>query len=213
MMRIIHRTVCVIALAATLILLPARAAQAHVTVRADNTAPGSYAKYTVRVPNESDTASTTKIELKLPAGFEQASVQPKPGWTVQLANAELIISGGKIAPGQFDEFSFSARNPETAADLTFPAIQTYDDGTVANWIGQPGTDEPAPVVKIAGTPEADGGGAEHAGAQPSSVETSSAQATPSPASNTAMPMAIAALLVGLLGVGIGGAAFVRARHA
>src|SRR5918998_5039314 len=119
MMHITRRAFCVVVLAATLIMLATSAALAHVTVRADNVAPGGYAKYTVRVPNESDSASTTKVEVRLPAGFEGASVQPKPGWVVEVTGGVLTISGGKIGPGQFDEFSFSARNPEAAADLTF----------------------------------------------------------------------------------------------
>lgn len=85
----------------------------------------------------------------MPNGLEAASLQPKPGWVIQLTNGVLTISGGSIRPGQFDEFSFSARNPAAAADLAFPAIETYDDGTVLNWTGQPNDTEPAPVVRIA----------------------------------------------------------------
>ncbi|MGH8899009.1 MAG: YcnI family protein [Egibacteraceae bacterium] len=208
-MSIARRTVCVAALAAALMLLSASAALAHVTVRADNTSPGGFAKYTVRVPNESASASTTKVEVKVPAGFEEVSVQPKPGWTVQMEGGVLAISGGKIGPGQFDEFSFSAQNPKTAADITFPAVQTYDDGKVVNWIGQPDAEEPAPVVQIAGTPEAEHGGAGHDGSEAAPA----ASDAPAASGRSALPVAIAALIVGLLSLGIGGAAFARARHA
>jgi periplasmic copper chaperone A len=199
-MSITRRTVSITALATTLVLLSTSAALAHVTVRADDTRPGGFAKYTVRVPNESDSASTTKVEVKMPAGFEEVSVQPKPGWTVKLEGGVLTISGGKIGPGQFDEFSFSAQNPKAAGGLTFPAVQTYDDGKVVNWTGQPGTDEPAPVVKIGGAPEAEHDHGGHSGAE----------AVPG---SRALPVAVAALIVGLLGLGIGSAAFARARHA
>ncbi|MGH8902344.1 MAG: YcnI family protein [Egibacteraceae bacterium] len=209
-MSIARRTVCVAVLAAALILLPASAALAHVTVRADNTTPGGFAKYTVRVPNESDSASTTEIEVRMPDGFGQASVQPKPGWRMQLEGGVLTISGGKISPGQFDEFSFSARNPEAAGDLTFPAIQTYDDGTVANWTGQPDAEEPAPVVKIAGTPQAEHSGGGHGGGQ---AAPAASEAAPAATGTSAMPVAIAGLVVGLLGLGLGGAAFARTRRA
>jgi len=157
----------------------------------------------VRVPNESASASTTKVEVKMPAGFENARVQPKPGWIVQLANGVLTLSGGKVDPGQFDEFSFSARNPTAAADLAFPTIQTYDDGSVSNWTGQPNDEEPAPVVRIARElQQAEHGSAEHGGAG----------SAPAATGSNAMPVAIAALFVGLLGLGVGGAAFARARR-
>jgi periplasmic copper chaperone A len=202
-MRIARRTVGVAALTAALILLPASAALAHVTIRVDDPRPGSSAKYTVRVPNESASASTTKVEVKMPAGFENARVQPKPGWIVQLANGVLTLSGGKIDPGQFDEFSFSARNPTAAADLAFPTIQTYDDGSVSNWTGQPNDEEPAPVVRIARElQQAEHGSAEHGGAG----------SAPAATGGNAMPVAITALFVGLLGLGVGGAAFARARR-
>lgn len=212
-MSIARRALVVGVLAATLILLPASAALGHVTVRADNVAPGGYAKYTVRVPNESDSASTIKVEVKLPAGFEGASVQPKPGWVVELTGGVLTLSGGKIGPGQFDEFSFSARNPEAPADLIFPAIQTYDDGKVVNWTGQPGSDEPAAVVKIAGTSQAEHGPAHRGESVGGSAEQRSIEAASGETRSSAMPVAIAALVVGLLGFAASVAALARARRA
>ena len=51
--------------AAGLALLPATAG-AHVTVHTDSTASGSFSALTFRVPNESDSASTVKLEVQLP---------------------------------------------------------------------------------------------------------------------------------------------------
>jgi len=145
-----RRRLTLLALVGALLVTLASPAFAHVTVRADTTEAGGFAKYTVRVPNESETgAATTRLEIELPPGFEQARVQPKPGWTLENANGVLVISGGAIGPGQFDEFSFSARNPEQAGELSFPAIQTYDDGQVQSWIGPEEAGEPAPTVAIA----------------------------------------------------------------
>ncbi|MGH8933556.1 MAG: YcnI family protein, partial [Egibacteraceae bacterium] len=163
--------VTLIALVGALLLTLASPAFAHVTVRADATQAGGFAKYTVRVPNESETgASTTRLEIELPPGFEEARVQPKPGWTLENANGVLVISGGAIGPGQFDEFSFSARNPDQTGELSFPAIQTYDDGQVQNWIGPEEADEPAPTVAIvAETTPAPGAEAGGSGAMPIAV--------------------------------------------
>jgi uncharacterized protein YcnI len=182
-MRMATRSLILLALTGALLLTLTGSALAHVTVRADNTQAGGFAKYTVRVPNESETgASTTRIEVELPEGYEQARVQPKPGWTLEVVDGVLTISGGEIKPGQFDEFSFSARNPEQPGAVRFPAVQTYGDGQVQNWIGPEGAEEPAPSVDIT---------AGQAGGDP------------------AMPVALAALIAGLLGLILGSVAFVR----
>ncbi|MGH8906418.1 MAG: YcnI family protein [Egibacteraceae bacterium] len=186
-MRTATRGLTLLALAGALLLTLAGPAFAHVTVRADDTQPGGFAKYTVRVPNESETgAATTRIEVALPDGYEQARVQPKPGWSLEVVDGVLIISGGEIGPGQFDEFSFSARNPEQPGAVAFPAVQAYSDGQVQNWTGPESADEPAPRVDIAAAQAAGGSGA--------------------------MPIALAGLIAGLLGLFLGSAAFVRTRR-
>ena len=197
-MRPISRALGTVALTGALLLALALPALAHVTLRADTTEAGGFAKYTVRVPNESDTgASTTSIEVQLPPGFEEARVQPKPGWTLEVRDGVLRITGGAIGPGQFDEFSFTARNPEQPGDLTFPAIQTYSDGFVQNWTGPEDAEEPAPRVTIS-APAAD---------QPAPE---AAPVTDGTAGGSgAMPVAVAGLVAGLLGLVLGGAAFAR----
>src|SRR5687768_16299026 len=121
----------------------------HVTVRSDNPEPGGFAVYTVRVPNESETGSTIRIEVQIPDGLEASRYQPTPGWTMSIENGVLLIEGGTIAPGQFEEFRFQARNPEEPGAISFPAVQTYDDGEVVNWMGEPESETPASVVEIA----------------------------------------------------------------
>ena len=81
------KTAIVIALALGA-ALPA-AAQAHVTLQ-PNTAPaGAYTRLDVRVPNERDDASTTKVEVQFPDGFASASYEPVPGWDVKVAKKTL----------------------------------------------------------------------------------------------------------------------------
>jgi len=138
----------------TLVGLPALG---HVTVEVDNPEPEGFAVYTVRVPNESDTGSTTKVELRIPEGLEASRYQPKPGWTMGIEDGVLTIEGGAIAPGQFDEFRFQARNPDASGPISFAAIQTYDDGDVVNWTGESGSDSPASVVEIGSGGDGSGG--------------------------------------------------------
>ena len=57
------------------------AASAHVTVNPNTADPGSYATVQFRVPNESETATTTRVEVQLPTDtpFIYAAYEPIPG--------------------------------------------------------------------------------------------------------------------------------------
>jgi uncharacterized protein len=179
----------------------ASAAQAHVTLQPKTAAAGAYVVEAVRVPNETDDATTTKVEVQFPDGFASASYQPTPGWTVKVAKTKLatpiktddgeVTEGVKtitwtansksagIAPGQFRDFPISVQVPGKAGDtLTFKALQTYSDGEVVRWIGAPDADRPAPTIAV--TEAMDD---HHAAAAPGSTGgTSTTEQTSAPAS-------------------------------
>jgi uncharacterized protein YcnI len=213
-------------------------AQAHVTVQPKTAAAGSYVVEDVRVPNETDDAVTTKVAVQFPEGFAEASYQTVPGWTVKVVKEKLATpvktddgevtegiktmtwtaksKAGGIAPGQFQDFPLSVQIPGKAGDtLTFKALQTYSDGTVARWIGAPDADKPAPQVQV--TDAADD---HHASAAPAATgATATTENTSAPAvaagstddsdSNT---LAIIALIVGALGLLAGAAGLASTRR-
>jgi periplasmic copper chaperone A len=155
-------------------------ASAHVTARVIGEAAtqGGFTKITFRVPNEDDTAGTTKLEVKVPQGTPIASLRTKPipGWTAQIVKGKLdkpikshnseitegVTSvtwtanpGTRINPGEFAEFEVSGGPMPETDKLILPAAQTYDNGKVVNWDAPPpaaGAEEPehpAPVVTLA----------------------------------------------------------------
>jgi periplasmic copper chaperone A len=160
-------------------------ASAHVSVNPSEASQGGFAKLAFRVPDEKDAASTTKVEVSLPADkpITFVSVRPLNGWTAQVDKTKLATpiksedgdeiteavsritwtaSGdAAIQPGQFQEFEISA-GPLPAADkVVFKALQTYSDGDVVRWIEETGADgkepeHPAPTLKLA--KKAAGGG-------------------------------------------------------
>lgn len=167
--------------AAALTLLLAVPAAAHVTVNPGTATQGGYATVTFRVPNEQDQASTTKLEVNLPADAPVASVKvrPVPGWTARAETAKLatpITAHGRqiteavskitwtadpdsaIKPGEFQQFDVSLGPLPQVKQMIFKALQTYSDGNVVRWIDEPqaGTepDHPAPVLTLtpAGAP-------------------------------------------------------------
>ena len=153
------------AVAAALTLAPAAAA--HVTLNPGEWEAGGFARFAIRVPNERDGAATTRVTLKFPEQILSASFQPVEGWRRQVKMVQLdepiddegeqiteridtvTWSGGRIRPGEFQEFGVSFQVPEEpGAALAFPAVQRYSDGEVVRWIGPEDADEPAPAVTV-----------------------------------------------------------------
>lgn len=210
-----------IALALGCALLAPAAAQAHVTLQPDEAAAGGYTVLDVRVPNETEDADTTKVQVQFPAGFAEASYQPVPGWSVRVVKEKLakplqsddgpITEGvremtwtghgsqGRIAPGQFMDFPISVQIPgKPGEELTFKALQTYDNGEIVRWIGAPESEHPAPQVTVTAAAE-------------DSAAASAGTGSGSGSGAASKGLGIAALVVGALGLIAGGAALLRSR--
>lgn len=181
------------ALLATAIVAVAGPASAHVGVSSTDAAKSGYGKAVFRVPNESDTATTTKLVVTLPAQtpFAFVSAGAKPGWTVEVAKRPLdkptkvgdfelteavstitwTAKGDGIPVGQFDEFAVSGGPFPDADSISFDAQQTYSDGEVVEWnqkqTGDEEPEHPAPVLTLVAATDADhddGGDTEEAAA-------------------------------------------------
>jgi uncharacterized protein YcnI len=163
-------TVAATGAALSLALLSGAApAWAHVRVTADNPAPGSYSVLTFKVPNESEKGVlTTQLNVILP-NVASASTDVMPGWTATLdrdAAAGTVRSvtwtaapGTGIGRDQFALFRISVKLPNVDS-VSFPATQTYSDGTVVKWDQPepPGGAEPeypVPEVALTGAAAAD----------------------------------------------------------
>jgi uncharacterized protein len=205
-------------------------AQGHVTVQPGEVPAAGFTRLDVRVPNERDDAGTVKVEVKFPDGFHFASYEPVPGWTVDVkmerldqpledSHGEEVTEqvdtitwtgdgrDGLVPPGAFQDFGLSVQTPDTPDEtLTFPSIQTYEGGEVVRWIGAPDADEPAPTVALTAAEEEPGASTE---------EEPEAEASTAPAEEDdgGDGLAVAALIVGGLGLGAGGAALARSRRA
>ncbi|MGY1719219.1 YcnI family protein [Blastococcus sp. SYSU DS0552] len=207
----------------------ATAASAHVTVSSADAEPGGYGKLTFRVPNESDTASTVALRIQIPeeAAMGSLRAQPVPGWTVTMTTAELAepvevhgqqmssyvsvveyraTDGAGIAPGQFQEFALSGGPFPEAEQLSFPAVQSYSDGSESAWIeptvdGQDEPERPAPVLSLAAEGEQTGHGAGDETAGHTGDE--AAGHTGGDPGAIALFVSILALLVALAGVVLG----------
>ena len=213
-------------------LAGAGAASAHVGVSSTDAAADGFGKLTFRVPNESDTASTVALRISIPEESAMASlrVQPVPGWTVTTTTSDLqtplqshgeqvtsyvsvvefrAADGVGIRPGEFQEFALSGGPFPDSAQLSFPTVQGYSDGTEAAWIeptveGQAEPERPAPVLTLTAAADASHGAA----------GTTTTTATDTAAAGTtghadagpgalALFVALVALFTGLAGVVLG----------
>ena len=164
-----------VALAALLIATPVAAA--HVTLNPREWEAGGFAKFDMRVPNENEAGDTTRVVMKFPEEVISASFQPVEGWqrTVKMAQLDEPIddegeqiteridtvtwTGGRIRPGEFQEFGVSFQVPEVepGTALAFPAVQTYTNpDETRRWIGPEDADSPAPTVTVLEAPPEEG---------------------------------------------------------
>jgi uncharacterized protein YcnI len=136
-------------------------ADAHVTVWPRESPTGSYEKYVVRVPTEGKVA-TTSIELVVPDNVTIVSLGAPAGFTYELKRTgervTRIVWSMQIAPGEFAEFPFMARNPKDAGEITWRAIQHFADGTQIEWSGARGDKHPASVTIVKLAPASGGHG-------------------------------------------------------
>ena len=227
-----------VGLASTSVLLGlgVTAASAHVGVSSADAAPGGFGEVTFRVPSESDTASTISLRVQIPVETPLASVRtkPVPGWTAALTRSPIdppvdvhgtevseavteitwtADAGAGIGPGQYQTFSISGGPFPDVDTITFPMLQTYDDGEESAWIeptveGQAEPEDPAPVLTLSSS-SAVSDAADEAPAEAADSDTSD-DSNDSGLAVTALVIGIAGLVAGLAGLALGLSA--RRRH-
>lgn len=232
--RTVRRLPVVGGIAAGSVVLLAAPAFAHVSIQPGEAAKGDYATVNFKVPNERDAASTVKLEVTLPTDHPLVSAmpQPVPGWDVKVTKAKLdkpvemhgekvdeavskiTWTGGKIEPGQFQQFPVSiGQLPEDADQLVFKALQTYSNKEVVRWIeptkeGGPEPENPAPVLKLVNAPEGEhGDGADAANASDAKNgagdERGGTTAAADSSDDTARILGVIGIVVGVVGIGFG----------
>jgi uncharacterized protein YcnI len=211
------------------------AASAHVSVSPNDSDAGAYSNFEFKAVNEVATATTTRLEITLPTDTPIVSVsyQPTPGWSTEVvtetlpepvtvggnelteAPARIVFeadAGGGIAPGQFQQWTVSFGPLPDVGSLTFPTVQTYDDGTIANWtatadeVHADSSLKPAPVVFVNDEPVAGG----HDDSGDAATETTDDHSTDAATATTsggddglAIGLSIAALVLAAIGAGLG----------
>jgi uncharacterized protein YcnI len=141
--------------AGTVGLLIAPAAFGHFDVKPKRGDPSDARAFTFSIENEKSDASTVRFDVQLPAGVAFLGARSLGGWRLGRTDAEgprtISFRARKpLGPGEaVQEFVVSLRLPKApGATLAFKGVQTYDNGEKVRWIGPPGSEEPAPTVRV-----------------------------------------------------------------
>lgn len=173
-----------LAIAAALCAAPALA---HVTVAPAEATANAFQRYTITAPSEKP-LPTVKVEMQFPEGLRVRATEVLPGWrttTRRNPNGDItsvVWDNGSIPASQFGMFGVIARNPDAAVDLSWKAIQTYQDGSEVQWVGARGTQFPAAITRV----------------RPASAAASGSLSTEAVVSWAALAVAVVALVFGVL---------------
>jgi len=124
--------------------------------------------FSLAVPTEKESATTTKVELTPPSGFSIDSFVPAPGWTRQEQTTgtgenttvqKVTWTGGKVPTEEDALFQFLA-STDASNTYSFKVRQIYSDGTVVDWTGPESSDTPAPTVEAKSSIGGGGGGSD-----------------------------------------------------
>jgi uncharacterized protein YcnI len=223
-----------VAAVAILVLGAPLAASAHVKVSPNSARAGDDIALTFRVPNESETAGTVKVEIDLPTKtpFAGADYDPVVGWSAQIVTQKLARPikndgveiteapvkviftadpGVQIKAGQFQEFALALDLTPNTGSVEFPVYQTYSDGTVVTWNEKtPASgeepDNPAPTLYINDAPPASDGGGSGVGVAVTATDAANSTAT------SALILGSAGLAVAVIALVLAIFAFVRSRQ-
>lgn len=216
-------TAVALAAGVTLALAAPLAASAHVTLDVNTAAAGSFALISFKVPNESATQTTTKVEVTLPSDTPLAFVSyvPVAGWTTELTTTTLATPvetddgtvtqavtkvtwtadpASAIAEGQLQLFPLSVGPIPDTGSIALPVDQTYSDGTVVSW-SDTGDDaeHPAPVLYVNDAPAAD----HHGGDDGAAIDVTEPDAAASSPDVLARALGVGGLVLGAIGLVVG----------
>ena len=137
---------------ATVVLFAGGIAFAHIEPDPIAIQAGTAATVAFNVEHGCDGSPTTSMKFQIPDGVTEAAGVAKDGWTTTLAGNTLEFAGGPLAADQADHFDISFTAPTTPGNISFPVIQTCEQGETA-WIepiveGAEEPEHPAPTIKI-----------------------------------------------------------------
>jgi uncharacterized protein YcnI len=124
---------------------------AHIMVSPTQSKSGATQKYEVRVHNEAKMAATS-VDLEIPDGLTVTDIaKPAAGSYTTKKSGERITTITwqiDVQPSKYVALPFTAKNPDSTADLRWTVHEHLADGTVIDWSDKPGSKEKGSVTKL-----------------------------------------------------------------
>lgn len=220
-----------VGLAAAGIALFAAPASAHISPSVGSAPAGSYLTFSLQVPHGCGEGGTNKLEVQIPESITSVTPGVVPGWTIARTQAALATplddgeggkitertsvitwTGGPLAHDQLELFPLSVKLPATGESVSFPVIQSCDNGQSTSWIeaqkaGEEEPEHPAPTITLtAATGDEHGAGDDEAAA-------TTVAAAKDDDSDSSPALGITGIALGAVGIALGGSALRKTRSA
>jgi len=135
----------------TIAIAAAASLSAHVIVSPTVSKNGAVQKYEVRVHNEAKVA-VTSIDVDIADGVTVVDVPTSPNGTPSTKKAGDRVTSITwkidVQPNKYIALPFSAKNPETAAELHWTLHEHLADGSTVDWSDKPGSKEKGSITKL-----------------------------------------------------------------
>lgn len=188
------RVTAAVAVALLTTLSWASPALAHAVISPASVPPGVETTFQVQIPHGcapgepppppgTEVSPTTEVAVEIPDAVTVSFATAPGGWQVDTSGGVISYSGGVLADGDPGAFAFTATVAGAEGDeLPFRVFQGCEEGEY-RWVGDAGSDTPAPVVTIS----AGGLATEEPTATEATAEPTATEATDEPTATEAAP--------------------------
>lgn len=153
-----YRSPLILMTSLALLVVTALPAWAHAGFVQSSVPADSAQELQLRVPGERTTTYTVRIETLVPADFDVTDCAAPAQFSCAVtdaANGAHVVtwerpSSGGVPVDSGLVYGFDVRTPSSTGVYDFPTVQTYSDGEEAPWIGEQGSDHPAPQLEVTG---------------------------------------------------------------
>lgn len=148
----VRRSTAVATTVAALLVLTAWPAWAHAGFDIRQLGAGTTERFELRVPIETESPNST-IDVLVPIGWTVDVCPGAVGWSCEITprdNGDTVLNmaAEDDAAGEVEFFTIEMTAPDEQGTYSFPVVQIDADGAEAAWIGEAGSERPAPTIQV-----------------------------------------------------------------
>ena len=158
-MRSSSRIIGVASVTAVAVLVAAATASAHSSISPPVAQAKTLQAFTLELQAEKESVKTVRVEITVPDGFAIETFPASPGWTRKVTEAgsgegthvtRVVWTGAEPTPRDDPVFHFTG-TLQHEGTFAVKVRQVYADGTLTDWTGQAGSEQPAAYIRAVKT--------------------------------------------------------------